>query len=365
MGRPDLGVPLDVRDGVGTFHIANVPNSVSAIVLYDGAPRLRGDPPVPDGRAELVPVHVSGGAITTIPDRFGARAVLSSTDESLRMPLAGTVLAAAVPEGGATPWQPTFDLPQTVHANLAPSSGGTFTVWPLPAGRFDVAARLPGFVQGGRAVNVVAGQTMAAPVALQVDLGAPAPGCGSVSASAPSRCENGLVCEPSDGRCYECTAGDASLCPSGLCDAAVHLCKPPASAASTICSPCTSDAGCANPSVPMSCQISSGATSGYCTIGCSSSSDCPAGFGCSDAHLCRPPAGCGAWLQTMASPCYSSEHCGDALHDGWCAGGSSSIAGYCTASCSADADCAVGTMTSLVCQLGPYGASTRLQCRAR
>jgi hypothetical protein len=349
MGRPDLAVPLDVplgcagSDCVGTYSIPNVPNTVSAIVLYDGAP-----PPgvsTVDGRAELVPIHVNGGETNTIPDRYGAAAVLSAAQEGLRMPRAGTVLAAAVPEGGATPWRPTFDLPGTIHANLVPASGRVYNVWPLPAGRFDVGALLTGFEGGATTVNVVSGATMTAAVTLPIDGGAAAPGCGS----APG-CENGLVCEPLDGRCYECTLGDVSHCsgnlaapPGEVCKD--HLCVAPAAAVSTYCSPCTSSTDCASePPVPnMYCRKPDDSTTGYCTrSGCSYDLDCPAGFGCSEG-VCRPPNGCGAWIQTMGAVCYSNSTCYYGLKNGWCRGVSDDHAGTCTADCRADVDCHVGT----------------------
>jgi hypothetical protein len=366
VGRPDLVVPLVVgADRVGTYSIPNVPNTVSAIVLYDGAP-----PPgvsTVDGRAELVPIHVNGGETNTIPDRYGAAAILSASQEGLRMPRAGTVLAAAVPEGGATPWRPTFDLPRTIHANLVPASGGVYSVWPLPAGRFDVGALLTGFKGGATAVNVVAGMTMTAPVTLPIDGGAPAPGCGSVVGSAPTQCENGLVCEPADGRCYECTLSDVSHCsgnlvapPDGVCKD--HLCVAPAAAVSTYCSACTTSANCA---AGFFCRVASGATTGYCTTsGCSGSVQCPAGFECADGGVCRPPNGCDAWVQTMGAVCYSDDQCHGNLYGGWCPGRGDDHPGVCSAACRSDADCTVGTVTNFRCVLSPSG-STPLRCMAQ
>lgn len=369
MGRPDLAVPLDVdADGVGTYYLADVPNTVPAIVLYDGAPAPDGNLTTPDGRAELVPIHLSGGVTNVVPDRYGAGAVLPAAQEGLRMPLAGTVLAAAVPEGGATPWRPTFDLPETVHADLVPAAGGVYLVWPLPAGRFDVGALLTGFVGAGTVVNVVSGATMAAPVPLPVDLGAPERGCVAVSSAAPAPCENGLVCEPSDGRCYECTASDTSHCSGNTCNLETHLCEAPAPSSSTWCSPCTWHSDCSS---GMICRVLTGQTTGYCTTdGCGSDSDCPAGFDCHrpdeyvEYRVCRSPEGCDAWIQTMGAPCYSDDRCHDALEGGWCSGESGDQAGACTAACSTDEDCAVGTATNFRCMLSPSG-STPLRCVAQ
>jgi hypothetical protein len=370
MGRPDLAVPLEVGpDGVGTYLIADVPNTVAAIVLYDGAPRPDGSLATPDGRAELVPLHVNGGETNVIPDRYGAAALLSPTEEGLRMPLAGTVLAAAVPDGGATPWKPTFNLPETLHHDLVPVAGGVYTVWPLPGGRFDVGAALTGFVAGETIVNVVAGATTAAPVHLPVDGSATTPGCAAVSGSAPSPCENGLVCEPADGRCYECTASDASLCSGNACNQETHLCEAPAPSAATYCSACAASANCPS---GFFCRIPSGATTGYCTTsGCGSDADCPAGFDCEDdviPHFCKAPKGCDSWVQTMVTSCYSNSRCDSeyygGLEHGWCAGDTEETPGHCTASCAVDEDCAVGSVNTLVCALGPNrdGTGTSLQC---
>lgn len=348
LGRPDLQVaPVVQPDGVAAYSLPAVPTSIDAIVIFDGS-----------DRAERVPVRLAGGTVNRIPDRFGAAATVA---ETVRMPLAGTVLAAAVPDGGATPWRPTFSLRATVHAELVPATGGVYAVWPLPAGTYEVSAALAGFEAGRTTVSVSAAMTSAAPVSLLIDVGATAPGCGAVPVT--PQCGNGLICEPSDGKCYECTAIDTSRCP-GACNLETHLCEAPAPAASTACSPCASAADCAT---GMICRIAYGAVSGYCTFGgCSSDSDCPAGFDCSDYGVCRAPKGCDAWIQTMGASCYSSSRCDSeyygGLEDGWCAGAVSETAGYCTAACQTDSDCAVGSVTSLVCRLGPSPYGERMQC---
>lgn len=337
LGRPDLKTSL-VPSGAGysTYTLPEVPIEVQSLVLYDGA-----------DRAELVPVHVTGGQVNAVAERYGAAAPV---DELVRMPLAGTLLAVAVPEGGATPWQPSFTLPATDHGGLVPASGGIFNVYPLPAGRYTLGAKLAGFVPGTAFVDVSAGATMPGPVPLPVDLGAPAPGCGAVSSSAPAPCEGGLVCEPADGRCYECTTTNVVNCASGKCVAETHLCEPVALPQATYCAACTSSAGCAT---GLICRIALGSVTGYCTkAGCSSDADCPAGFDCSDSGVCRPPEGCTNWIQTMGSVCYSNERCHDALEGGWCQRTSYEAPGYCTAACGDTSDCRVGTLSTLVCIFG-------------
>ncbi|MGB8930435.1 MAG: hypothetical protein WCC48_04190 [Anaeromyxobacteraceae bacterium] len=333
LGRPDLKV--DVQPD-GSYRLEAVPTDHRSLVLYDGFPS-------PNGRAELVTLEIRGGNENPVADRYGAGA--TSVPSGLkRMPLAGTVLAAAMPDGGATPWQPRFDLPETVHFGMTPATGGAIPVFPLPAGTYQLSAALPGFTLSAVAVTVAAGMTSPAPVALPIDLAATAPGCGSVPADAPSRCENGLVCEPLDGRCYECVVPDDPHCTSG-CDVATHLCKAPAASASTFCSPCSSSTDCGSSQVPnMYCRKSDDSTTGYCTrSGCSSEPDCPAGFLCSEG-ICRPPNGCGTWIQTMGATCYSSSsNCAYGLKNGWCQGAGDDHPGTCTASCRADVDCHVGT----------------------
>ena len=114
LGRPDLKV--DVQPD-GSYRLEAVPIELRALVLYDGFP-------MPDGRAELVQVRLTGGTENRIPDRFGGAGGL--------MPIAGTVLAAAVPDGGATPWRPTFTLPATVHAGITPDTGGVREILAAP-----------------------------------------------------------------------------------------------------------------------------------------------------------------------------------------------------------------------------------------
>jgi hypothetical protein len=359
--RPDLKVDLVIdADGVGTYSIPAVPTSVEAIVLYDGAPPPDGNVATPDGRAELVPVELTGGTLNRVADRFGA---VAAVDELQRMPLAGTVLAAAVPAGGATPWQPTFALPATPLDRLVPVSGGTYAVWPLPPGRFDVAAALPGFVPGAGIVDVAPAATTPAPVSLPVDLGATKRGCDAVTASGVPKCENGLVCEPADGRCYECTAADAGNCSKG-CNLETYLCNPTPSSVARFCSPCAADGDCG--SSGMLCRKVS-STTGYCTTSstCTSANeinDCPAGFECEDEDdfardvirrpYCRPPEGCDAWIQTMGAACYTNSRCDDDLEHGWCQGETSDTPGFCTARCTEQRDCEVGATTNLVCNVG-------------
>lgn len=338
LGRPDLKASVQAD---GTFRMEGVPTTIRAFVLYDGFP-------APNGRAELVMLAVKGGGEARIGDRFGAGAILPPAEEGGRMARAGTVLAAAMPQGGAIAAGPTFAIHGTDQSGVVPSSGGIVPVYPLPAGAFEVAAALPGFVMTAARVDVVAGQTTPAPVSLPIDLDATAPGCGSVPEE--PRCENGLVCNPEDGRCYVCTAWDASSCGAGeACDAATGLCTQSGPGGGATCSACSADADCGF----GVCVRGEEEPAGYCSVACAAHVECPAGFACSDSGRCEAPAGCDGWLQTMAATCVSGDRCEDALRDGRCER-TEDLPGYCTARCRTSADCAVGSgvASTFVCAAG-------------
>jgi hypothetical protein len=189
LGRPDLkvGVGLD-----GSYRLAAVPTSVGALILFDGAP-------FPLGRAERVDVELDGGELNRLDDRFGGGAPV---DDSLRMPLAGAVLATVSVDGGATIKGPSFSVLGTEHEGLSPASGSQETIYPLPPGTWDVSASLSGFKPAQVQVQVVQlqippGLTVAAALPLEIDLVDPTPGCAALPG-----CDGGLTCDVSTGRCY-------------------------------------------------------------------------------------------------------------------------------------------------------------------
>ena len=188
-GRPDQKVALALPDG--TFRIEAVPTSVTALVLFDGA-----------DRAELVPVSLDGGESTRIADRFGADAALAPEEEGRRMPLAATLVAVAIPEGGVSATGASYEMAGTDQDDVEQGElEEAVELGPLPAGRFDLRAALPGFVEVRATVELYAGATTLLSLPFGIDADANAPGCGAGLA-----CENGLRCNPESGRCYACQA---------------------------------------------------------------------------------------------------------------------------------------------------------------
>ena len=184
-GRPDLKVAV-ASDG--TYRLEAVPTSIDEFILFDGAP-------FPTGRAELVVLELEGGAENRVGDRYGGGA--TPPDPSLLMPLAASVLATVTVEGGATVVYPSFTVAGTEHQSLIAASGNQLTIYPLPAGSWDVSARLPGFSGAQASIDAAPGLTMDAPLYLLIDGSAPAPGCAALPG-----CDGGLICNVTDGRCY-------------------------------------------------------------------------------------------------------------------------------------------------------------------
>jgi hypothetical protein len=330
LGHPSQKVPVSPADGA--WRIEGVPTSVAAVVLFDGA-----------DRAELVPVRVEGGETNRVADRFGADAAVP---EATRMPLAGAILAAATPDGGAVPREATFTVVGTDHAGLRSDveDEGVATIGPLPAGRFDLDVGLRGFHGARMPIQVVAGASVAAQLELEVDLDDDAPGCGSTPG-----CDHDLTCG-ADGRCYACAAdGDCET--DETCDLALGLCRPTAGPATATCAACSGDADCAS----GVCVVEVGESDGYCSVPCAAG--CPAGFACGGGDRCEAPTGCADWLQTMAMTCVEDAACAEDLAGGRCE--RTGVApGFCTAPCATDADCQLGTFTAamLVCAAGGHCA---------
>jgi hypothetical protein len=183
-GRPDLKVPVAPD---GTYRLEGVPTSVEALILFDGAPFAT-------GRAERVVLELEGGETNWIDDRFGSGAAV---DEALRMPLAASVLATVAVDGGATVERPSFTISGTEHQALNPPSGSQLTIYPLPAGTWDVSASLAGFDTAQVEVQVGAGLTADASLSLGIDLGAAEPGCAALPG-----CDGGLICDVTNGSCH-------------------------------------------------------------------------------------------------------------------------------------------------------------------
>lgn len=183
LGRPDMKVALA---GDGSFRLQGVPTEIDEFVLFDGVPA--------NGRAERVVQELNGGEENRIPDRYGSDA---SVDPALLMPLAGTVVATVSVDGGATVAGPSFTFVETDQEALTPATGGQITIYPLAAGSYELSASLAGFTPADVLVQVEPGLTVTALLTLQIDLGAPKPGCAALPG-----CDGGLSCNPMDGRCY-------------------------------------------------------------------------------------------------------------------------------------------------------------------
>lgn len=322
-GRPDLKVPLAAN---GSFRLEGVPTSVDALVLYDGTQR-----------AELVPVALDGGADNRLPDRFGSGAAVS---DPLKMPLAGDIVAAAMPSGGAVPYGAVYAVLGTDVVDVLQGSGSTsVALGPLPAGRFYVHVHRDGFGPQDVTVDVLPGVSVPVAIPLPIDEDAPKRGCAAGMA-----CEQGLHCNPSDGRCYPCvTSAD---CESGkTCIPSLGLCEDPTPSVE-VCTACAGDADCAS----SVCVIEAGASAGYCSRLCTDAPGCPAGFACSADNRCVAPDGCADWLQTMGSTCVADSDCTDDLSGGTCQR-PLDAPGYCTAWCGIDAHCRIGsgTASTMVC----------------
>ncbi|HSM93897.1 MAG TPA: hypothetical protein VLT47_13525 [Anaeromyxobacteraceae bacterium] len=181
--RPDLRASV-ATDGSWVLH--GVPTTVEALVLFDGGP-------FPTGRAELVAVELDGGALNRLPDRFGGAAAV---DPGLLMPLAAEVIATVTVDGGATIQGPSFTVAETEHQAISPASGAQVTIYPLPAGTWDVSASLPGFVSAQAEVQAQPGIAASVTFDLAIDVNLARPGCAALPG-----CDGGLTCNPADGRC--------------------------------------------------------------------------------------------------------------------------------------------------------------------
>lgn len=327
-GRADLKVPVTG----GTWRIDGVPTSVGAIVLYDGA-----------RRAERVPVTLGGGRENRVDDRFGDGATV---DDSLKMPLAGSVVAAAIPTGGAVPWGTAYSVIGTDLEGVVQATGAeSTTLGPLPPGDFQVVARRGGFRDLQLAVVALSGASVPLGLPLPIDATATPPGCAAGTAG--MACEHGLHCNPADGRCYACvTSAD---CGPGETCLATGLCKAASPASTVTCSACTGDTDCAS-GVCVNPTLAPAA--GYCSTLCGS---CPAGFSCSPENRCVAPDGCTDWMLTMGSTCVTDADCSE-LAGGICRltpGGAAP--GYCTAPCATPAQCQLGAWTAAKITCGTDG----------
>lgn len=188
------------------------------------------------------------------------------------------------------------------------------------AEHFVVTVRQPGFNDARVEVDVAEGDTEQVEVELEIDQDDDERGCGSCG------CEHGLVCSPSDGRCYACVS-DADCAMGGTCTVN-RVCSYGATSGG-FCEPCTSALDCGE--VGAVCVNDTGAQlAGYCTSTCSDETGaCPAGYECENG-VCAVPMTCAQLAITFGAVCTEDRNCAAALHDGTCARSGASGAGYCT-----------------------------------
>ncbi len=301
-GAPQLRAALAAD---GTFEIDGVPVGSASVVLYDGS-----------NHAEMVAVEVQGATRAWI-DRTAAA-----------MPLAGSIVAAARPQGGTIGMGASYTVDGTVLAGvMATSTALSVELWPLPGGSFVVWAALPGFLSVATPVTALGGATVAAEADLNIDPPDPEHGCVNKTCRAP------LLCELADGWCYECLQDQDCLGIGETCVA--HACvAAPSAGARQICDPCAGPSDCASGSC-----FGGDPAGPYCSQTCTTDIDCPAGFACSN-YACVAPLGCAALTATFGAPCLDNGGCDDALWAGVCVGvGAPGTTGYCSAGCLVAADC--------------------------
>lgn len=307
LGSPDI-VARPAADG--SYALENVPVETTHVVAVDGS--------AGSWRAALVPVVVEGAGLRGVPD------VNAST-----MPAAGRVGAVARLGGGCDSTATRFTAVGTDRRDVAPAvAGGAAILEPLPAGTFRLEATTPGFsMMHGVEVTVSAGATISVDVPLEVDQEVSAPGCTASGAA----CRTPLVCDGSDGVCYEClTDDDCALSSTGETVCEEHACHAPSATQRELCDACTADSGCASGAC---------AASGFCTRVCTVNGDCPAGFACvSDGirPVCQAPRGCAEAKEAFGAECFDAS-CTDHLAGCVCLGAQPGqeppVPGYCTAPC--------------------------------
>lgn len=300
-------------DGDGGFALGNLPAGDLTLVVIDGADPIDGT-----RRGDLVPVVVQGAEATRIPDLDAAA-----------MPLAGRVLALAVPAGGALPAAPRFTVTGTDQIEVPPGPTGLAPLDPLPPGSYELVAAMNGFL-GVRMTLAVSSATVLLGVPFAADLNDPEPGCVSSGG-----CVNGLVCDVVEGDCEACLAdpdcaahGAGATCVEGHCTAAGG------SKAGLVCAGCIGDPDCA------SGVCAYDGVSGFCSATCVTSADCPAGFACGTVgsrDVCVTPSGCDEYRERFGVPCSDDSSCAAALAGGTCRGAAPEAdpprPGTCTAPC--------------------------------
>lgn len=329
-GHPEVRAEVQ-SDGSYVLDKVPVGNGTAQVVAFDG-----------DLKADLVDVDVKPATHT------------DKDIDAAKMPLAGSIVAAARCSGGQNSADANYTVDGTEFEGVGTGGAPGKTLFPIPAGHtFTVRTKLKGFKDAQRAVKVDEGASADVELDMDADENDANRGCVSTG------CSDGRQCNRDDGQCYECNnASDCKAAPGLHCEE--HRCVPDsgASGARGACLPCTSDAQCQGhtytnaSSVPESqtgmCITNGG--SRVCSYGCdvaNADADCPSGFVCqfvsgtSGPTACFPLATCTTVLQAFGAVCLDDATCSAVLMDGHCQGldKKRGTPGYCTSRCASDVDC--------------------------
>jgi len=250
------------------------------------------------------------------------------------------VVAAVRPPAGAATQGAVFTVADTNQRDVPGLAGGQ-VLGDLPAGTWEVTARLPGYRSPPSvAAAVAAGGSVQVEFGLEVEIeDEQHRGCLSTG------CENGLHCSASDGQCHACLSV-ADCNPDDTCDPITHTCVEGSEAGGELCETAESASKCPDAWVQTS------PTLGYCSRACpgGSNAECPAGWSCSTG-LCTVLQSCSATRAAFGSPCAYDTTCHPLLAGDACVRGDEDHPGYCSAACTTTLDCTdAGLSDSWTCR---------------
>ncbi|MBI5069838.1 MAG: hypothetical protein HZB56_16515 [Deltaproteobacteria bacterium] len=315
--------------------------AVTAPLAADGSFELRG---VPTGAQQLVLVagyhggtaSITVAALAPVAVRPGMRERLDR--DAAAMPAAGRVVAAVRPPAGVVTQGALFSVLRSNKLD-EPAPAGGLVIGELPAGTWQVTARLPGHrsLQPVTA-TVPAGGAAQVEVEVEIEDGSQERGCLSTG------CENGLRCDGASGRCYGClTAADCNA--DDACDGESHTCREGTPGEGELCELADADAKC-----PGGIRVPTTGDLGYCSRACpAGDADCPAGWACGASTAgprCEvkaqpdPALSCLAARGAFGAPCSKDASCSGALYRSACVRSEEEAPGTCSAACTTTQSCA-------------------------